>query len=511
MDGLTSAIKRCNIHLKLDNNTEGYGNCFPNAIVQQCRRPEIRTWLQENKPWAIVSNQRTLRTKVKTFALKSRNKNLCNFKSNYEKILQKTENKTWTDYWEEMGQDGAWVDSVSVQVTAWYMGLDILILTTSSKPEHPFISVTGNIDNTSVSSTGPPLLLGNYTNVHYQSLVPLYKNMNMQYQPKRRTLGVEKENNENSKTDDFIYMHNGEQIIFHSLDTEKLQCPFCSESFQRLVSHVASKKCRISKSNIDRLEFTSQLNSFREGFRLELGRKRKQKSQTKLREEKGTEVIKAEQNQRKLKSRTGLREEKGTEVNKTEQNKSKMKSRTKLREEKGIEVIKAEQNKTKLKSQTKLRVEKGPTNIRNEQNARKEESRKRKVEDDHNALHTNEKDRKKLSRQKQKEENPRTVKEDQNKWQQKHRLVDSEKKRLMKFRKKTMFNAIFTCVCCQRNLFESNVIKFTTKLVTEIETKKHGLYDRSIEMINSSPIMVNINGTESSYICHACKTHIEGW
>ena len=105
------------------------------------------------------------------------------------------------------------------------------------------------------------------------------------------------------------------------------------------------------------------------------------------------------------------------------------------------------------------------------------------------------------------------LKEDQIKWQQKHRLIDSEKKRLKKFRRKTMFNAIFTCICCHRDLFECNVIKFSDNLLIQIESKKPGLYMRSIEMIENteeeSPIMVTINGVTSSYICHACKNHLK--
>ena len=72
-----------------------------------------------------------------------------------------------------------------------------------------------------------------------------------------------------------------------------------------------------------------------------------------------------------------------------------------------------------------------------------------------------------------------------------------------------MFNAIFTCLCCQRNLFECNVNIFTTKLLAEINTKKPGLYARAIELFNSEPITVNINGTEASYICIACKKHLK--
>ena len=73
-----------------------------------------------------------------------------------------------------------------------------------------------------------------------------------------------------------------------------------------------------------------------------------------------------------------------------------------------------------------------------------------------------------------------------------------------------MYNAIFTCMCCHRNLFECNVSKFTTKLLAEIETKKPGIYQRSIETVNSLPITVDINGTKESYICIACKKHLRG-
>ena len=59
-----------------------------------------------------------------------------------------------------------------------------------------------------------------------------------------------------------------------------------------------------------------------------------------------------------------------------------------------------------------------------------------------------------------------------------------------------------------------NVVKFTDKLLTKIETKKPGLYNRSIEMIESenktpAPINVEINGEKSSYICHASKNHLQ--
>ena len=79
--------------------------------------------------------------------------------------------------------------------------------------------------------------------------------------------------------------------------------------------------------------------------------------------------------------------------------------------------------------------------------------------------------KKSLSRKRQKLNNPQKVKEDQQRWQMKSRLVDSEKKRLRRFKDRTMLNAIFTCSCCQRNLFDCNVSKLDSKFIAEIKTK----------------------------------------
>ena len=252
-------------------------------------------------------------------------------------------------------------------------------------------------------------------------------------------------------------------------------------------------------------EFTRQLDSFKEGFKLEMSRRRKQKSRIKLREEKGNEKVKALQSKYQMK----MREEKDNEVTKADQNSRKEKSRAKLKEEKGKEHIMEEDNEHKLRSRDKLMVEGGPVNLRKEQNVWEKESRKRRIDDDPKALHNNEKKRKKLSRRKQLNVNPKKFKEEQCKRKQKYKLIDTEKKRLKRFRQITMYNAIFTCICCQRNLFECNITKFTNKLCIEIETKKPGLYLRAVEIIGSSPIMVNVNGIGSAYICLACKRHLK--
>ena len=480
MSGLIEAIRRCKVDLKLDNNTEGYGNCFPNAIVQQCRRPEINHYLLAKNPRGIFKSSQALRREIKNFALKNKHKTLNDYKTNYETALLNTD-RSWMEYWTDMEKDGTWVDSVFIQVTAWYIGLDIYLLTTSSKPDSPFIVISGNFNNPLTKSEGPPLLIGNYTNVHYQSLLPSIDK------------AIRKENKSNQTIeqesvlikDNFIYAYKGLRIIFTRTEDANLQCPFCNGYFSRILTHVSSKQCIISESNIDKEEFERQLSAFKEGFRVDMGRRRKAKSDAKLRELRGEETFKKDKNERKAKSRINVADSKGKETVQMEANNQKAKSQIKIAEirgketvqieannrkaksrinvadSRGKETVQMEANNQKAKSRNKLRVERGPIKVRKEQNTTKFQSRKRKMERDPEKVHGDEKKRKKLSRIKLKQGAPKKFREAQNIWQQKHRLVDSRKKRLHNFKRNTMFNAIFTCMCCQRNLFECNVVRTT--------------------------------------------------
>ena len=168
MDTLTSTIIRCNLKLALDNRTEGFGDCFPNAIVQQCRRPEVKAWLIKNKPQASFTSSQTLRSKVKAYALQSKDQVVIDLRAKYNKEIGSADKKTWEEYWDLMGKNGTWVDHIFIQMTAWFMTLDILILTTSSQPENPFILLIGKTESTPQDNSSPPLILGNYTNVHFQ-------------------------------------------------------------------------------------------------------------------------------------------------------------------------------------------------------------------------------------------------------------------------------------------------------------------------------------------------------
>ena len=97
MDSLTSAIRTCTLELKLDNQTEGFGNYFPNAIVQQCRRPEIKTWIQKNRPLALFTGHQMLRRKVTSFVLTPRGQAVNNLRIKYEQeMTQFQQTPFWT-------------------------------------------------------------------------------------------------------------------------------------------------------------------------------------------------------------------------------------------------------------------------------------------------------------------------------------------------------------------------------------------------------------------------------
>ena len=124
--------------------------------------------------------------------MNSKHKTVTQYKQNYENIFTLKDNKSWTHYWSGMVQEGCWVDSGFVQMTSWFHGLNILLLTTSTTQKNPFIRITGNVTNELEFSLGSPLLLGNYTNVHYQSLVPLNTTLHHEHQPNRMTEEIEK-------------------------------------------------------------------------------------------------------------------------------------------------------------------------------------------------------------------------------------------------------------------------------------------------------------------------------
>ena len=167
-------VRRLQLPLKLDEITEGRGNCFPLAILAQCRRPEIFRGLRSLTQNLIQQDDPTLfRRAVYSFMTNSRHKTIENYIKRYQEILANIDNKTWEEYWKVMIRNYEWVDYIFIQSTAWYLGHDIIIVMTTSSENRPFITISGNINDENISCPGIALTIGPKSSVHYQSLLPL--------------------------------------------------------------------------------------------------------------------------------------------------------------------------------------------------------------------------------------------------------------------------------------------------------------------------------------------------
>ena len=174
-DEIMDTIHRLQLPFKLDQLTEGLGNCFPIAILQQLRRPEIHSQLRPALK-RIVKHQTghsLLRQSVHQFIMKSRSPRVVSFKAQYEETDGPANGVTWNQYWTRMTTDRTWVDFWFVQATAWYLQLDIWIIATSSTESNPYIEVSGNLADGNKPSGGPVITLGTKSNCHYQSLLPV--------------------------------------------------------------------------------------------------------------------------------------------------------------------------------------------------------------------------------------------------------------------------------------------------------------------------------------------------
>ncbi len=81
--------------------------------------------------------------------------------------------RNWRDYWEVMVRNYEWVDYIFIQSAAWFLAHDIIIITTTSREDHPYITISGNLVDEKVPCPGIPLTIGSKSNIHYQSLLPL--------------------------------------------------------------------------------------------------------------------------------------------------------------------------------------------------------------------------------------------------------------------------------------------------------------------------------------------------
>ena len=125
-------IRSLQLPLKLDDITEGRGNCFPLAILAQCRRSDIFSGLCNSMQNLIYQNDpHLLRQEVHRFIASSKHPRILDYRRMYEEVVSVIDERTWTEYWKIMVKNYEWVDYIFVQSTAWFLGYDIIIVTST--------------------------------------------------------------------------------------------------------------------------------------------------------------------------------------------------------------------------------------------------------------------------------------------------------------------------------------------------------------------------------------------
>ena len=108
---IMKAVRRLQLPLKLDEITEGRGNCFPLSVLAQCRRQEIFQHLSSQiKRLAQQDDPTLLRRAIYAFMATSRHRTIQEYKKMYQDILAALDQRTWREYWEVMVRNYEWVD-----------------------------------------------------------------------------------------------------------------------------------------------------------------------------------------------------------------------------------------------------------------------------------------------------------------------------------------------------------------------------------------------------------------
>ena len=496
-------IHRLQLPFKLDQLTEGLGNCFPIAIIQQIRRPEISSQLR-TAPRRLIKHatgHSQLRQNVHQFMIKSKSPRIVALKSQFEETDGLVTGETWNEYWKRMTTDKTWIDYWFVQATAWYLQLDIFIVATSNTEESPYIEVNGNLADGNKPSLGPVITLGTKSNIHYQSLLPIemfhLEFRQNQSKSNQSTISIQKQFSEMKKliergeqqnyqakknmeapyeimdacpteeainNEAFIYELNNDQLVFQCKTPNYImKCPRCNVETRYIIRHLSqSTPCKVG---IHQEEFKKQFHNYKKRLQdadvvKENQRNRKAISRAKLRAE-----------NKELEMKKHREQERKNLINKRIVDHDKVKQQQRVRNKRWVAQKRLEDNEN-VKQKQRLRNQKWVAekrqedyeNVKQQQRVRKQKCvEQRRLEDNENVKKEQAK-RKGLSLSRKRDADNKKFKLDQKIRKRAMRAINNAQDRLKNFREATKFNAIFICTCCHQRNFESNIQEFNTKL-----------------------------------------------
>ena len=124
---------------KEDTLTEADGNCFITSLLLQLQRPNLKSDYHQQ---LVTSGHEEFRQSVKRFVLSSSDSKVKALKERFDELEGNVppENGStavgiglsWDEYWKKIVVPNTWVDHTFIQSSAWFLGKDIMIITTNS-------------------------------------------------------------------------------------------------------------------------------------------------------------------------------------------------------------------------------------------------------------------------------------------------------------------------------------------------------------------------------------------
>ena len=197
---IKEVIQKLDVMFTMDNLTVADGNCFTFAIFQQLRQPYIYQTLDRNL--------RMIVNRMDVFSFKQK---VYEFAMNSPEVLAKQEliaidMNDWSSYWKKMLRNGEMADTTFVQCTAWYLNMDLVIVSDTCNEENKFFKIHGYFDEDNMERL--QLNLGHITNTHYQSIFA-------------KKVGYAE-----------------------SLQKLPTKCPACSIEVNQLMKHLRNQRCK---------------------------------------------------------------------------------------------------------------------------------------------------------------------------------------------------------------------------------------------------------------------------
>ena len=332
-----------------------------------------------------------------------------------------------------------------------------------------------------------------------------------------------------SSSPSFTYQHPSTDYTVELRVVEgAVECPGCGEPRKQLVRHLKSDKiCKKKCVEIDLESFDKQLKAFRhltsvksnqskqraenEARFLEKHRDQEKARKERRKEENAEDFGEKQRNQEQARKERRKKENAEEFLEKQRNQQQARKGRRKEENEKEFLEKQRNQEQARKKKRKQENEEDFLEKQRDQEQARK---RTRKDEDEDGFLEKH-RGQEQARKKRRKDEDAEGFLKKQRGQKQASRRRRTEKQkgaigRAMKFRRATMLADIFICSCCERRLFEQNVIAIGD-LREKVEVKKAGLFERCIPVLKEKVLVsITINGrtTESHYICHACKGHL---